>query len=113
MMAKTFGATIHILSLYSTSLKAFNQKVDNCVADVRKKFAEQGIQCTVESVIAENVSHSTLEFAERIGAEMIAITTEPETTLSNLILGQYAQHMVNNSPIPVLTINPAEIMKPN
>lgn len=113
MMAKTFGATIHILSLYSTPLKAFNQKVDNCVADVRKNFAEQGIQCTVESVIAENVSHSTLEFAERIGAEMIAITTEPETTLSNLILGQYAQHMVNNSPIPVLTINPAEIMKPN
>jgi len=45
-------------------------------------------------------------------AEMIAITTEQETALSSVLLGQYAQHMVNNSPVPVLTINSAEISKP-
>ncbi|HOW26540.1 MAG TPA: universal stress protein [Bacteroidales bacterium] len=112
MIARTFGATVHILSLYSTPLKALNQKVDNCVADIRNKYAEQEIPCTVDSVVAENVSHSTLKFAEEVGAEMIAITTEQETALSSVLLGQYAQHMVNNSPVPVLTINSAEISKP-
>ena len=112
MMAKTFGATVHILSLYSTPLKALNQKVDNCVDDIRKNFSEQGIPCTVKSTVADNVSHSTLGFAEQVGAEMIAITTEQETALSSVLLGQYAQHMVNNSPVPVLTVNSSEITRP-
>ncbi|MDD5508538.1 MAG: universal stress protein [Bacteroidales bacterium] len=112
MIAKTFGAMVHILSLYSTPLKALNQKVDNCVADIRKNFLEQGIPCSVESTVADNVSHSTLKFADQVGAEMIAITTEQETALSNVLLGQYAQHMVNNSPVPVLTVNSSEITRP-
>ncbi len=111
MIAKIFGATVHIFSLYSTPVKALNQKVDNCVADVQKNLKEQGIPYTLKSVIAENVSHSTLEYAESVNAELIAIMTEQETTLSNLILGQYAQHMVNNSPVPVLCIHAAEIMR--
>jgi nucleotide-binding universal stress UspA family protein len=113
MMAKTFSATVHVLSLYSTPVKALNQKVDNCVAEIRKNFSAQGIPCTVESTVADNVSHSTLKFADQVGAELISITTEQETALSSVLLGQYAQHMVNNSPVPVLTVNSAEITKPN
>lgn len=111
LIAKIFGATVHIFSLYSTPLKALNQKVDHCVAEIQKKFTEEKIPFTQDSTVAENVSLSTLEYAERTNAELIAIVTDQETSLSNLLLGQYAQHMVNNSPVPVLTINPAEIIR--
>lgn len=109
-LAKVFNARIHILALYSTSLKALKQKVDNCVTDVKMQLNGQGISCTLASVVAENVSHSTLEYTDRVGAEMIAIMTEQETTSSNILLGEYAQQMVNNSPVPVLSIHPDEIM---
>ncbi len=110
-MAKIFDATIHIFSLYSTPLKALNQKVDHCVADIRNKLAEAKIPFTQEAMVAENVSLSTLQYAERVNAELISIVTDQETSISNLLLGQYAQHMVNNSPVPVLTINPVEISR--
>ncbi|MBP6976954.1 MAG: universal stress protein [Bacteroidales bacterium] len=111
LMATIFGATVHIFSLYSTPLKALNQKVDHSVDEIIKQFTQAKISFTQDARIAENVSLSTLEYAERVRAELISIVTDQETSLTNVLLGQYAQHMVNNSPVPVLTINPNEIMK--
>jgi hypothetical protein len=35
--------------------------------------------------------------------------TEQETNANNILLGPFAQQMVNYSPIPVLSIQPKEI----
>jgi hypothetical protein len=37
--------------------------------------------------------------------------TEQETSPFNLLVGPYAQQMVNNSPYPVLSINPFDTMQ--
>jgi hypothetical protein len=40
---------------------------------------------------------------------MISIITEQQNSLSNLILGNYAQQILNKATIPVLSITPREI----
>ena len=41
---------------------------------------------------------------------MIAIMTEQEKTFSSLLLGNYAQQMINQSTVPVLTVRPSRVV---
>ncbi len=108
-IAKDWHATVHLLALYSTELKSLRALVDNSAAEVKQYLDENGIACVSESLSAENVTLSTIEYAEKIKAELIAIMTEQETTTSNILLGAYAQQMVNYSTVPVLSVHPKEI----
>jgi hypothetical protein len=42
-----------------------------------------------------------------MGADLISIMTEQETP-ANILLGPHAQQMVNQSPVPILSIHPME-----
>jgi nucleotide-binding universal stress UspA family protein len=108
-IAKNWQATVHLLALYSTELKSLRALVDNSAAEVKQYLDENRITCVRESLPAENVTLSTIEYAEKIKAELIAIMTEQETTTSNILLGAYAQQMVNYSTVPVLSVHPKEI----
>jgi len=108
-MAKAFGADIHILALYTTSLKAVQRKVDNHARQVQKAITDAGINHYLEGVHAENITNASIDYAIKVNADLIAIMTEQETNASNILLGPYAQQMVNHSPVPVLSIQPKEI----
>ncbi|GAP42112.1 nucleotide-binding universal stress protein, UspA family [Lentimicrobium saccharophilum] len=108
-LAKLFNADIHILALYSTSIKAVQRKVDNYARQVQKYMTDAGINHYIESLQADNITNISIEYARKVNADLIAIMTEQETTASNILLGPYAQQMVNHSPVPVLSIQPKEI----
>mgnify|MGYP000974535028 CR=1 FL=1 len=74
-----------------------------------KKITEAGINQYTETIEADNITNATIKYAQKVNASLIAIMTEQETTASNILLGPYAQQMVNHSPIPVLSIQPKEI----
>ncbi|MCF8368276.1 MAG: universal stress protein [Bacteroidales bacterium] len=110
-IAKYFDSEVHILSLYSTSIKAVRYRVDNYSKQVAKYFDEEDVKYTIASVEAENITNSTINYATSVRAELITIMTEQETTTANLFLGAYAQQMVNHSPIPVLSIHAKEYIR--
>jgi nucleotide-binding universal stress UspA family protein len=41
---------------------------------------------------------------------MIAIMTEQESSLTSLIMGNFAQQMLTQSKIPVLTVRPKKVL---
>ena len=107
--AKAFGADIHILALYSTNIKTMQRKVDNTARQVQKLISDEGINHYMETVHADNITNASINYALKVNADLIAIMTEQETTASNILLGPFAQQMVNHSPVPVLSIQPKEI----
>ena len=107
--AKAFGADIHILALYSTNIKTMQRKVDNSARQVQKLISDEGINHYLETVHADNITNASINYALKVNADLIAIMTEQETTASNILLGPFAQQMVNHSPVPVLSIQPKEI----
>jgi len=111
VLAKIFDAELHVLSLYSTSIKAVRSKVDNYSKQVVKFLEEENVKFTVAQLEAENITNSTINYAKAEEADIIAIMTEQETTTANLFLGAYAQQMVNHSPIPVLSIHAKEYIR--
>jgi len=110
-IAKYFNSEIHIVSLYSTSIKAVRHRVDNYAKQVEKYLKEENVNFTSATVEAENITNSTIEYAKSVDADLIAIMTEQETTTANLFLGAYAQQMVNHSPVPVLNIHAKEYIR--
>lgn len=110
-MAKYFDAEIHVLSLYTTTIRAVRTRVDNYSKQVAKYLDDENVKYIVEAVDAENVTNSTIDYATKVDADIITIMTEQETTTANLFLGAYAQQMVNHSPIPVLNIHAKEYIR--
>ena len=110
-LAKPFDAEIHILALYSSSLKSIKNRVNSYVQQVAKYLDEENISYKIESIEASNITNSTIDYAVNINADLISIMTEQETSTSNIWLGNYAQQMVNHSPIPVISVHPKELLK--
>jgi len=107
-MAEVFGAEIHILSLYSTTLKSLRQRVDIACKKASDYFSDKNLPYICNSLVADNNSSATLNYSEEKNIDMIVIMTEQEATKSNVFLGQDAQQMVNNSNVPVFNVHPNE-----
>lgn len=112
--AKTFGSTLHLLGLYTSQNEDIHRIVKNYVTMVQRYLDKSEIKYVTKYIEdVKNVTQSTLDYANAINADMIAIMTEQESNLTRLILGNYAQQMINQSTIPVLSVRPKQVMVDN
>lgn len=108
--AKMFpNTTIHVLGIHTTKNKTVRGEVEGYVSSVERLLDKEKMNYVTDYVDAENTTLSTIEYAEKINADLIVIMTEQEKTLSNIFLGPYAQQMINQSPIPVLAVSVKQI----
>jgi|WetSurMetagenome_2_1015567.scaffolds.fasta_scaffold129631_3 nucleotide-binding universal stress UspA family protein len=107
-LAKKHNAEIHILSLYSSSVKAIRREVNIYAGQVELYYKQEGIKYQMASMECTNISDAMIEYAMKTEANLISIMTEQESKTSNLWMGPYAHQTVNHSPIPVLSIHSKE-----
>lgn len=105
LFAKQFGAEIHVVSLYSSKVQSIRNVVDRYTEQVEKILDEMELKYITVAVEAENITNSSIEYAQKVDGDLIVIMTEQETTTANILLGPYAQQMVNHSQVPVLSIH--------
>jgi nucleotide-binding universal stress UspA family protein len=102
--AKMFpNSEIYVLGIYSSASKSIRNIVNKYVASVENLLKTKNMKHRIDFIEAENTTLSTIEYANKHNADLIVIMSEQEKTLSNIFLGPYAQQMINNSHIPVLT----------
>lgn len=104
-LAQYYGAKIILLSLYSSAHQTIRDLVNNYTEQTQKYLDDREIENEIFSLEAANLTESTIEFAKENNCDLISIMTEQETSTANLLLGPYAQQMVNHCPIPVLTFH--------
>jgi len=108
-LAKVFDSEIHLLSLYHSENKESLIKVESYTNQIAEQLKINNIKYTIESIKGDKDPIKTIEYAEKVGADLIAIMTEQESSPLSFILGRFAQETVNHSTIPVLTIQPKDI----
>lgn len=108
-IARIFNAELHILSVYTTEVVDVRRMVDGYAEQVMKHLEEENIRYVLDSIAAVNLTDATIEYAHKVDANLISIMTEQERSAKNLLLGPYAQQMVNHSPFPVLCIHSKEM----
>ncbi|MBI9033139.1 MAG: universal stress protein [Bacteroidales bacterium] len=111
VLSEIFDAEIHVLAIHTSSVYNMRRIVDDYVKQVVKYFEEENVKYIIENIDASNIATATIEYSERVGASLISIMTEQETTTMNLFLGPYAQQIINHSPIPVLSQPPKEFIR--
>jgi nucleotide-binding universal stress UspA family protein len=105
-LATMFDAEIHTVAVRETNAKNIVDKLEAYSEQVCDYFANKKVKCHTESIFGENITEMTIEYAKGVDADLIAIMTEQSENPKNLLLGAYAQQMVNHSPIPVLSVRP-------
>lgn len=109
-ISKLFGSELHILGLYTSENNSIKSIVNGYVHMVDTYLCKAEIKHVTKCVsVPKNLTVTTLDYATEIDADMIIIMTEQESTLTSLILGNYAQQMLTLSNRPVLTIRPEEV----
>lgn len=108
-LARATGADINILALNSSGLKSMNRIVDANVAKAEKHLEEKGVNYVVDNINSKNIGADIIEHAHKVDADLIAIMTDTQDQASSIMLGPIAQQLINNSPVPVLSIHPKDI----
>lgn len=105
-LAKATGADVNILALNSSGLKSMQRIVDSNVSKIKSHLDEKGINYIVDSISSENVAADIIEHARMVDADLIAIMTDVQDQVNSILLGPFAQQLVNYSPVPVLSVHP-------
>lgn len=110
LLAKYFNAEIHVLAMNTSSFESVREMVKEYTNQVERYLLENEMKFNLIELDVDNITDATIEYAVKIGANLISIMDEQETATANLWLGPYAQQMVNHSPIPVLCVHAKDLI---
>jgi nucleotide-binding universal stress UspA family protein len=109
--AKRFGAEVHIIGIYSSSVSTMKMKVDSYVKQAYAGLRTKGIPVKTHFVKTTNISKTILNYANQVNANLIVTMVDTEFFTSDVFLGKQGQQLVNQSHIPVLSVHNKEIIK--
>jgi nucleotide-binding universal stress UspA family protein len=108
-IGKLFGSEIHVIEVSSSHSKKIHKRLNAYSKQVTNYLRGAGLQVVNHSIYGDNVADITVEYAKAVNADMISIITEQQSSITTLILGNYAQQVLNKATIPVLNITPREV----
>lgn len=105
-MATLCNSKIHVVGLLDNDDEGEYQKLQLVLDQVVLAIDRAEISYTRHTVKGENMAVEAMRYADSINADLILILTEEESVMGKLDLGPLSRHIVNHSPIPVLSMNP-------
>jgi nucleotide-binding universal stress UspA family protein len=105
-MGKYFDSKIHILVSVSSDINLTKKTNTNLNFSV-KYLIQNNIDYEIHEVPRGNFAQQTIDFAQKINADLILIMTTKNITVADYVMGASEQYMIaNSSKIPVCCVNP-------
>lgn len=105
-MGKYFDSKIHMLVTVNTDpnlIKKTNVNLNFAI----KFLIQNNIEYEIHEVPRGDFAQQTLEFAQKINADLLLIMTTKNITMADYVMGATEQYMIaNSSKIPVCCVNP-------
>jgi nucleotide-binding universal stress UspA family protein len=105
-MGKYFDSKIHLLVSLSSDknlLKKTNVNINFSV----KYLIQNNIDYEIHEVERGNFAQQTIDFAQKINADLLLIMTTKNITMADYVMGASEQYIIaNSSKIPVCCVNP-------
>lgn len=105
-VANQFNANVHAVGICTDSDDETVFRMRQYLKQVVEYLEEHNVHIKQDLLFGNNITEITLDYANKQNADLISIMTEQEISPSNLIMGAFAQQMVNHSSIPVLSTRP-------
>lgn len=107
-LAINFGAKIHLLAIYNTPLNVVKKRIDSIAKEAEKCMKTKKVDYVIEHLEVDNVAPSIVDYSLKNDIDIITIMTDQGTTTANKFLGPYAQQLINNSSVPVMSVRSKE-----
>ena len=107
-MSKQYDSKFHLC--YNTSTDpGFRKKIHGNISIAQKYLSERNVNYEIIDLKGKNLSSDSVEFAKKIDANMIMISTTRNISFQDYVLGAGEQKIIANSEkIPVMCVNPRE-----
>jgi nucleotide-binding universal stress UspA family protein len=105
-MGKYFDSKIHILVSVSSDINLTKKTNTNLNFSI-KYLIQNNIEYEIHEVPRGNFAQQTIDFSQKINADLILIVTTKNITMADYVMGASEQYMIaNSSKIPVCCVNP-------
>jgi nucleotide-binding universal stress UspA family protein len=105
-MGKYFESKIHMLVAVSTDNSLIKKTKINLNFAIRY-FIQNNIEYEIHEVPKGDFAEQTIEFAQKINADLVLIVTTKNITFADYVIGASEQYIIaNSSKIPVCCVNP-------
>jgi nucleotide-binding universal stress UspA family protein len=105
-MGKYFESKVHMLVSVSTDKNILKKTKINLNFAI-KYLMQNNIEYEIHDMPKGNIAQQTIDFAQKINADLILIVTTKNITFADFILGASEQFIIaNSSKIPVCCVNP-------
>lgn len=106
-IAHLFGAELHVINITSSKNKRDQERLESYGKQVINYFKARNLKTVSKTLVGDSMPDVTCNYAEAVDADLIAIMSGSLDKL-NVFFGSYAQQMVNNANVPLLSITPSE-----
>lgn len=103
-LAKQFGAKIHLLKVYNSTLGVIRRRIDSFGEEALNHLKDEDVEYVLNTNEADNVASAIIEYSAHHHIDLITIMTDQETTTANRFLGPYAQQLIHLSKVPVMSL---------
>lgn len=105
-MGKYFDSKIHMLVSVSTDANILKKTKINLNFAI-KYLIQNNIEYEIHDMPKGKIAEQTIDFAQKINADLILIITTKNITFADYVLGASEQYIIaNSSRIPVCCVNP-------
>ena len=105
IVADLFDAKIHILGLLDSKEKTELNKFKTKLKAIEIVIAADELPYSTTIVDGDSLAEEAMAYAAEHRCDLIVINTGHESKIGSAFLGAFAQHIVNHSKIPVLSLN--------
>jgi nucleotide-binding universal stress UspA family protein len=105
-MGKYFDSKVHILKTIPTD-KIIAKKTNVNLNFAIKYLIQNNIDYEIHDIPKGDLAQQTIDFAQKINADLILIVTTKNITFADYVVGASEQYIIaNSSKIPVCCVNP-------
>lgn len=109
-LATKFNAEIQLVSVISPSMTSEKAILEKQLETAAQYISNQHVHVTHTLIESDkSAGHAVLDYAATSGADIVCIMTQQEKSLGEYFIGSNAEHFVNNSVLPVLSIRPSNL----
>lgn len=104
-MAELFGAELHVITISTNKNKRDLERLESYSKQAEGFFKARKLKTVTKTLVGESLPTLTCNYAEAVNADLMVIMSSAVDKW-NVLLGSYAQQMVNKANIPLLSITP-------
>ncbi len=105
-IAKHYNSIVHVAGLMTMSDVDLQRRFEIKIHQVASYLEEHEVAHTVKIFKTDSSPTTTLNYSSQINADLLIIMTDQEG--SGIFMGNFAQQLINQSKIPVMSIRPDE-----